>query len=460
MAAYTQQGAAVQTGGFGQIAPSAVDPNSAFELLGKAFKQGLISSAEINEAINVVPAEQRTRQIEARDKAEQAQSDIRLRPELEPLRKQKAELEIKGAQQRLDDPFGLKQSMGKKLFELGVDPTGDLAVDSKAYRTKTQQLADLAEVVADLRKEELPVYMNPDADPATEIPRLRTELQKGRDAKMFKKIFADKAEKDQKAKDETRKMLIQNATELSIPLTGFEGKSNEELSVIVADARKAAENAKLASAGASKATEGDKKRVVFTSEIDTVNKKLAELEKQGIVRPTLKGTLLTPAATSDFQIFNVPARSLMSGDEKMWLDSTEKWIEAVLRDRSGAAIAKKEYGNARMQYFPGPDADAKEIRYKADLRQNALDAMRGTISGGGKGMFFTADGKITSGELVPPEAPSTPASPAAPAPAPAAAPQPADVMSGTLDGKKVYYKPDPANPGKAILTDPAGVPLP
>lgn len=442
MAAYTQQGVGVNTGGFGQISPSAVDPNSAFELLGKAFKQGLISSAEINEAINVVPAEQRTRQIEARNKAEQAQSDIRLRPQLEPLKVDEAKLRNRELSIKIDDPLGLKQFSAKELLQIGKTPTGDVAKDMEILSTHAKDKAEQARklVVLDTLQKKILDY-DVDFTPDPDAP-LDAEINRGR--ALYSE--AKKKREKQEADDKVRGRLEKEAEDLGVGFSEYSLLDLGELSNLVA--QKNADATLKKETGLAKPSEGQQKTSVYATEITQVRPILDALEKKGY-QPSVKDKLVEKFVPDAFQsTFN-------SEDAQSWQAAKGKWIEAVLRQRSGAAIANSEYGNADKQYFPQPGDAPSVVVQKRALRAAAEEAMRATFENGGKGIFYDQTGTAQPVESAP-----TPATaPAAPAAAPVSLPP--DVKSATTkNGQKVYYKLDPANPGKAILTDPSGNPLP
>lgn len=68
--------------------------------------------------------------------------------------------------------------------------------------------------------------------------------------------------------------------------------------------------------------------------------------------------------------------SLLQSDKtKRFQAFSEKWIEAALRDRSGAAIAKDEYATARKQFFPVVGDSEETKNAKQQLREMAMKAM-------------------------------------------------------------------------------------
>lgn len=66
-------------------------------------------------------------------------------------------------------------------------------------------------------------------------------------------------------------------------------------------------------------------------------------------------------------------------------DQAERdFVNAVLRQESGAAINKDEFDNARKQYFPRVGDSKEVIAQKAKNRQTAIDAFRISAGPGGK----------------------------------------------------------------------------
>jgi hypothetical protein len=88
------------------------------------------------------------------------------------------------------------------------------------------------------------------------------------------------------------------------------------------------------------------------------------------------------------------------------LDARNKWIEAVLRERSGASIQPSEYGNAGAQYFPQPGDTPAQIEYKRQLRKSAEDTIRETIQNPGLRKFFDKTGKQFTAPETPDAAPA------------------------------------------------------
>lgn len=80
------------------------------------------------------------------------------------------------------------------------------------------------------------------------------------------------------------------------------------------------------------------------------------------------------------------------------------FVNAVLRQESGAAIAESEFNNAKKQYFPQPGDSAEVIRQKADNRQTAIRGFKanaGKAGGGGASSSWSppAGGVVDFGSL-------------------------------------------------------------
>lgn len=445
MAAYTQQGVAVQTGGFGSVAPSAVDPNAAFDMLQKAFKTGLLQASEINNALQVVPAQQRAQVAAANDTVAEAEMNARLRPQIEPQKVKEAELRNQELQNKAQDPLGTKAAIAKKLAEFGLQPSGDYVKDAETLRKRSTASAEFLQIMESALRDGIVLNPNMDASVEEEVPRLRESYKTALHEQTLKKAEEEVKKEKAKSRAEAYAYALKNNVP---PSPEWKDMEPEQIMALVAGEARNAEAAKEATKlSEGRDTEGQRKATTYVAEIEQSNKTLAQLEAAGITSPSYWAKI-TLEPTRD-TILESGARAANDPKQVQWFDASDKWIEAVLRDRSGAAVPAKEYSAARRQYFPGPGATPAEISAKAELRGRALEAIRGTLRNRGAGVFYTPEATPVSGNLVF----NTPATPAM---------LPPKVQSGTdrRTGQKVFYIPDPANPGKVILTDPAGVPLP
>ena len=145
--------------------------------------------------------------------------------------------------------------------------------------------------------------------------------------------------------------------------------------------------------GSSKMTEGQGKAMQYASELFETNKTIARLEASGF-NPT----------NNTWDRF---APNFFKSDEgQQYYSSMNKWIEATLRDRSGAAIQPSEYDNARSQYFPSYGDGAANIAIKKELRNVAMQAMADRAEGKMNNRYFgstgetSEEGKDTTGRRI------------------------------------------------------------
>lgn len=95
------------------------------------------------------------------------------------------------------------------------------------------------------------------------------------------------------------------------------------------------------------------------------------------------------------------ANQMMSENDQKVDQAQRNFVNAVLRQESGAAISESEFQNARKQYFPQPGDSKKVIEQKAANRKTVIKSLE-TVAGPG----MRKAGATT---------PTTPATPGAPA---------------------------------------------
>lgn len=447
MAAYTQQGAAVQTGGFGSVAPSVVNPNDAFDMLQKAFKTGLLQSAEINNALNVIPAQQRGQIAAANDAVAGAEMNAQLRP----LQIERAKLENKGLSIKIDDPLGNKQAtaqyFARELAKFGKESTGDFTKDGELLTKlekeqqdekirNTAMLAELGSIAEQLRKEQVPFDINFDAP-------LRDQL-----------IAARKAQHDSTQSIRVRKELEglkKEAHDLGIFDYPPETQPDQLRALIQKRVNEKA--AVEAAQKAAKPTESQSKNTAFVAEMESANQVIDGLEAEGFA-PSTRGQT-AQAVGSSAPALRWLANKATPEKELAWTAAKNKWIEAVLRNRSGAAISQSEYRNADLQYFAQPGDTPGVVANKKALRQAAFAAMRSTLPESLIGKADSASGLTPAGStaaLPEPEAQATPttARPATEIPAP-------NVKRGSYQGRPIFYTEDAQ--GNQTITDAKGNPI-
>ena len=132
-------------------------------------------------------------------------------------------------------------------------------------------------------------------------------------------------------------------------------------------------------------TEGQAKANIYASRMETANGIINTLEKQGTdfwqQMASKAGMLGNYAKTPEFRQFEQAKRD---------------FINATLRQESGAVISPAEFENGEKQYFPQPGDDAATIAQKQQNRITAMNAIReasGPFSGGGNG----GNGGMTKG---------------------------------------------------------------
>jgi hypothetical protein len=113
-------------------------------------------------------------------------------------------------------------------------------------------------------------------------------------------------------------------------------------------------------------TEGQSKDAMFAARM-TYN--------EGVINKVLSGGY---KPNGIFEFGFTPER-LKSDDRKTYESSKENWIEANLRDLSGAAIGTDEYKKADLQYFPQAGDGAKQVQQKAKLRKIVENSLRAGV---------------------------------------------------------------------------------
>lgn len=99
------------------------------------------------------------------------------------------------------------------------------------------------------------------------------------------------------------------------------------------------------------------------------------------------------------------ASAALSADAQRAEQAQRTFINAVLRQESGAAISESEFDNARRQYFPQPGDGKDVIAQKAKARRLAVEGLRDnagnaripTATGGASGSFDAAPAAPSGG---------------------------------------------------------------
>lgn len=140
--------------------------------------------------------------------------------------------------------------------------------------------------------------------------------------------------------------------------------------------------------GSNKMTEAQGKAYQYAAELFKTNETIARLESSGF-NPT--NNTWDRFAPNFFK----------SNEGQQYYSAMDKWIEATLRDRSGAAIQPSEYGNARSQYFPNYGDSAANIAIKKELRNVAMQAMADRAEGKMNNRYFGSTGETSEQRKLP-----------------------------------------------------------
>lgn len=81
---------------------------------------------------------------------------------------------------------------------------------------------------------------------------------------------------------------------------------------------------------------------------------------------------LAAASLAGNGILNLAANPSLSENSQRAIQARRDFVNAVLRQESGAAISQGEFDNANRQYFPMPGDSAKTIAQKARTRETAI----------------------------------------------------------------------------------------
>lgn len=127
--------------------------------------------------------------------------------------------------------------------------------------------------------------------------------------------------------------------------------------------------------GASpKLTDGQAKNTAFFGRATSSNEILDKFEMEGTGLRQIIGE-------------NLPMGNYLLTDEGQQYDQAKRdFINAILRQESGAAIGKNEFDSANVQYFPQPGDGNAVIAQK---KQNRIQKIRGLGAGMGEGRIET-----------------------------------------------------------------------
>ena len=131
--------------------------------------------------------------------------------------------------------------------------------------------------------------------------------------------------------------------------------------------------------GAPKLTEGQGKATGFYGRAKSSHETLSSLEKSG-------------TALYDAIVSNIPIAGnyMISEEYQKYAQAQRDFINALLRNESGATIGPDEFANAKQQYFPQPGDTQAVIDQKRKNRETAIDALR-IAAGPGAGQLKSND---------------------------------------------------------------------
>ena len=114
----------------------------------------------------------------------------------------------------------------------------------------------------------------------------------------------------------------------------------------------------------TKLTEGQSKATGFFARSDEANKLMSELEMEGTeLRNVISGA--------------IPFGNYMRTPEGQKYDQAKRnFINAILRQESGAVIGPSEFASAELQYFPQPGDSPEVIAQKKANRETAVNALK------------------------------------------------------------------------------------
>lgn len=136
-------------------------------------------------------------------------------------------------------------------------------------------------------------------------------------------------------------------------------------------------------------TETQGKSALYTSRALEADKILREVEGKysriGLsAKHTADNLTYVPGASSI-------ANSMLSPEAQKADQAQRDFINAVLRQESGAAISQSEFDNSRKQYFPQPGDSPEVVKQKAKNRQNQIKGLNSMAGPLGKRGGATGD---------------------------------------------------------------------
>lgn len=129
--------------------------------------------------------------------------------------------------------------------------------------------------------------------------------------------------------------------------------------------------------------ESQAKATGFGSRAAEANQIINEVGNGGEVKPSLlkRAAEAVPLVGEGLGML---ANKFASKEQQQVEQGERDFINAILRQESGAVISDQEFANARKQYFPMPGDSPEVIAQKAANRQTSINALRVAAGPGGK----------------------------------------------------------------------------
>lgn len=131
----------------------------------------------------------------------------------------------------------------------------------------------------------------------------------------------------------------------------------------------------------------------------------ARAEEADRILQSLQGKYSPAALSAKSAVSNVPviggvlgvaANAVTSPENQKAEQAQRDFINAVLRQESGAVISDQEFDNARKQYFPQPGDSAEVVAQKAANRRTAIEGIR---RGAGKAAYSASTSKPSLSDI-------------------------------------------------------------
>jgi hypothetical protein len=175
--------------------------------------------------------------------------------------------------------------------------------------------------------------------------------------------------------------------------------NNEVGAFILPPSKQNPQGAKIDLAGFTKPekplTEVQAKAVTFASRMNNANQIINDLSSKGIDKSSAGKQFLEAVPVIGGGLGHLYNTKLDEGTQK--LDQAKRdWVNANLRNESGAAIGKDEFSSADKQYFPQIGDKPEVIQQKAVNRKLAEEGMRSQAGAGAKNIDSIVSGSKTS----------------------------------------------------------------